>query len=613
VTIFIRLFFLLPLCAWLIGFASQARSQTLELRDAHAVVKVQDETIEKQVTLPYYWDRLHKGLPGYATFDIPFELTTQPNIPYGLYLPKLGNAYEIWLNGVMIQRNGDMAQFNHSDYAKVPRFVVIAPNELRDSNLIRVIIRADIGRRAGLSNFILGPYEDVYPLYLSDYRWLEIGSMLVMMLSFLVGLIALTLWATQVDTTPGSTSRRDPLYLLAALAELCWTVGVSNFITEKDILTWPWSGIVIFLTTPAWATCMTLFCVEIAGWGQLNAAKWFQRWLVFLLVTCFAGAVAQLKFGNTMLFTLWYLTFGVTYLAFGGFFTFKTRRTSSLPHKLVAIALLTNVVVGVYDIYVLRLSSEYTAYTFLRYSSVLFGATLFYIVISRFRSVSGQARDLMDNMVTQVAQKEYELALSYQQQEKLAREQERTLERTRILRDMHDGVGAHISTAIRQLQSGKASADTVLNTMRDSLDQLKLSVDAMNFPKGDVTALLASLRYRLEPRIVDSNIELQWNVVQVAPLTRLDTNDMRQVQFMIFECISNVLQHANASILRIELASENTGSIRLRVSDNGCGFDLAQLPARALSSLRDRATLIGATLDVVSQPSGTTVEILLPA
>jgi len=57
--------------------------------------------------------------------------------------------------------------------------------------------------------------------------------------------------------------------------------------------------------------------------------------------------------------------------------------------------------------------------------------------------------------------------------EQLAREQERTAERTRILRDMHDGVGAHISTAIRQLESGRATAGEVLHTLRDSLDQLQ--------------------------------------------------------------------------------------------------------------------------------------------
>ena len=123
---------------------------------------------------------------------------------------------------------------------------------------------------------------------------------------------------------------------------------------------------------------------------------------------------------------------------------------------------------------------------------MLFGLTLGYIVVTRFRSASAQARDLMRTLGARVAQKEGELQASYTKLEQLAREQERTAERARILRDMHDGVGAHISSAIRQLQSGRASNADVLLTLRDSLDQLKLSIDAMNLPPGDVTACAAA-------------------------------------------------------------------------------------------------------------------------
>lgn len=45
-------------------------------------------------------------------------------------------------------------------------------------------------------------------------------------------------------------------------------------------------------------------------------------------------------------------------------------------------------------------------------------------------------------------QKEQELAFSYQRLEVLSRDQERTAERSRILRDMYDGVGSYMSTAI---------------------------------------------------------------------------------------------------------------------------------------------------------------------
>jgi signal transduction histidine kinase len=229
----------------------------------------------------------------------------------------------------------------------------------------------------------------------------------------------------------------------------------------------------------------------------------------------------------------------------------------------------------------------------------------------RFREASAQARDLMDNMAAKVQEKERALAASYQQLEQLAREQERAAERTRILRDMHDGVGSHISAAIRQLQSGKASSDDLLQTLRDSLDQLKLSIDAMNLPPGDLTTLLANLRYRLEPRFKASDIALAWDVDLLPPLARLDGKAMRQLQFMVFEALSNVLQHAQASELRIELRACPGGGARLRVIDNGRGFDPERVQRKGLASLRERAAAIGVVLEVSSEPGRTVVEILI--
>lgn len=199
----------------------------------------------------------------------------------------------------------------------------------------------------------------------------------------------------------------------------------------------------------------------------------------------------------------------------------------------------------------------------------------------------------------------------------LAHTQARMLEsetaqaRTIILRDMHDGVGSHISIAIRQLESGRASQGDVLQTLRDSLDQLKLSIDAMNLPPGDINALLANIRYRLEPRFLACNIPWHWNVHLLEPVNRLDASAMRQLQFMIFEALSNVLQHAQATTLQIAaspLSSHGKG-VLLQMIDNGLGFDLSQIQRRGLQSMQDRAHAIGVTLKLTSAPGRTVVEI----
>jgi signal transduction histidine kinase len=240
---------------------------------------------------------------------------------------------------------------------------------------------------------------------------------------------------------------------------------------------------------------------------------------------------------------------------------------------------------------------------------MLFGLTAGYIVLMRFRAISDQARHLVQNLEKIVFERETELHTSYQKLEQLARQHERTTERTRILRDMHDGVGANISTAIRQLEFGLATRAEVLITLRESMDQLKLSIDAMNLPLGDLTSLLANLRYRLEPRLKAAGIELSWGVEQLPLMTWLDALAMRHVQFMVYEAISNALQHAGATVMRIELKPTQEGGAQLRVMDNGCGFDLSQVKQQGLSSLRERAKSLNALLQVISEPGQTVIQL----
>ena len=145
---------------------------------------------------------------------------------------------------------------------------------------------------------------------------------------------------------------------------------------------------------------------------------------------------------------------------------------------------------------------------------------------------------------------------------------------------------------------------------RDALDQLKLSMDSIHLPPGDITALLANLRYRVEPRLRACGIELDWAVDALEPVAGLDAGAMRQLQFMLFEAISNVMQHARASRLRLEARQTGQGA-RIGVVDNGRGFDAGQVTRRGLRLMQERAQAIGAQLQIHSQPGRSVIELHL--
>ena len=596
---------------WLVLALTAARADVLDLNYARAMLLPEGRAAQTAVvTLPYHWDREQRYSAGEAIFDVPFSLPSQPTQPYGIYFQRIGSTAEISLNGTILTRLGDVRRPNTDDFAKGPQYVSVPPRLLGRDNVLRVHLRADGGRRGGLSALAIGPEDEVRELYVDNYRWRVSASMVVTIFSLLVGAVALALWATQTEPGTLQFGRRDSIYLAAGLAEICWALRVADVAIEQPPLPWPVWGVVVTAAFGGWFCGIALFCHHVAGWHRHRSMPWVSTGLWALFGSSILASTLSLLLNKPIYLTAWLGSANVLFIIYAAVYLVGAIRRPEPARLLVAAAGALNVAMGVRDWITIRLSGSLADSTWIRYSSILFGLVLGYIAITRFRAASGQAHDLMANLASRVSEKEAALQQSYARVEQLAREQERTSERARILRDMHDGVGAHISSAIRQLQSGKASNAQVLQTLRDSLDQLKLQIDSMNLPPGDVTALLANLRYRLEPRFAASDIELQWDVDLIAPLQRLDAHAMRQLQFMVFEALSNVLQHAQASVLRIE-ASVLGDSVQLRVIDNGRGFD-TQLPLRkGLLSMRERAAAIGAEVILSSEPGRTVVEILI--
>jgi signal transduction histidine kinase len=522
---------------------------------AQALLTVQAPSELNFVALPYYWDSLHNGQAGEGSFEVAFELPGEPTEPYAVLIPHIGNRADIWLNGSLLSRLGDLAFANNgsnatsgsSNHVHAPRYYTIAPQVLQKTNLIRIQLRADANRRAGLSNVTLGLQHSIATEYAAQYFWQVTLPQMVALVLLLVAVFSASLALTQPALRK--------LFALTAASCVLWALHIYAPLVEG-----------------AWFN-------DLVSPQAMAAVGW-------LAVACTAYMLHRM-FGARQRWPLW-----------------------------LSAALL---LVIAYQLWLQDSSAYWKDARWVAVATALLALVILVQVVHLFRAASAQAHGLLHTLAQRVADKEAELSTSYQKLELLARDQERSAERTRILRDMHDGVGSHISAAIRQLQSGQATNGQVLTTLRDSLDQLKLSIDSMHLVAGDVTALLANMRYRLEPRFTSSGMAFEWDVDLLPHLARLDHSAMRQLQYMVFEALSNVLQHAQAKTLRIEAgAGTSDGNTALasavavlRVIDDGRGFDAHAPTSRGLASMRERALAIGAQLVINSVPGRTVVEIRL--
>ena len=196
-------------------------------------------------------------------------------------------------------------------------------------------------------------------------------------------------------------------------------------------------------------------------------------------------------------------------------------------------------------------------------------------------------------------------------------------ERGRLAREIHDGLAqtlAFLKMQVSQMQNFLAREDLprlreVLRTnyhtlseayldARQAIDNLRVTPDEglQRWLEQTVTSLHGS-----------SNLDIQLEI----KMDRIDLSSEVQAQLIrvVQEALSNIRKHARATRVVISLGEWQKDLI-LEISDNGQGYSPEDIPGGSqygLRGMRERAELIGADFQVVSQPNlGTTVRLRLP-
>ena len=110
--------------------------------------------------------------------------------------------------------------------------------------------------------------------------------------------------------------------------------------------------------------------------------------------------------------------------------------------------------------------------------------------------------------------------------------------------------------------------------LTDCLDDLKLTIDSMEPVEADLLLLLATLRFRLEPRLEGSGVGLLWEVRELPALEWLNPSSALHILRIVQESIANILRHTRATEIRVGTTVVADG-VEVRIADNGGGFDVA--------------------------------------
>jgi signal transduction histidine kinase len=195
-------------------------------------------------------------------------------------------------------------------------------------------------------------------------------------------------------------------------------------------------------------------------------------------------------------------------------------------------------------------------------------------------------------------------------------------ERSRLARDLHDELGALLTSA--KLDAARIKS-RLAGTAPEALERLTHLVETLNSgialkrriiedlrPSAlSNLGLVATLEILAREFAAQSGVEVHCALEAV----KLEADAELVVYRLVQEAITNITKYANAKHVWISLAMHN-GHIRVSVRDDGVGFDATTRPDKAhgLVGMRFRVEAEGGTLALVSAPGqGTLIEVTLPA
>jgi signal transduction histidine kinase len=237
-----------------------------------------------------------------------------------------------------------------------------------------------------------------------------------------------------------------------------------------------------------------------------------------------------------------------------------------------------------------------------------------YIMFQRYTGAFAEVGRLNRGLAERLKEREAELEQSYQRLRVIENQQMLNAERRRLMQDMHDGLGSSLIGAIRSVERGVMNDVAISNVLKGCMDDLKLAIDSMESVDADLLLLLATLRFRLAPRIESAGISLQWDVQPVPPLPWLDPGSALHILRIMQECVANVLRHTRATTIRFSTATGGQG-VCVMIEDNGAGFTLdeaLQRGGRGLRNQQRRALAIGGHVSWESGNAGTRMVLWLP-
>jgi signal transduction histidine kinase len=404
--------------------------------------------------------------------------------------------------------------------------------------------------------------------------------------------------------------RKETAHLLLALAAVAWCITNLQYIVPRfddQVVDGLYSAIVnISLSWLMWL--VYLFVLRFDDRRAYLCERGLRLFVVGM--TLFDIPMSGLLFESSLLISLLnaVVAAGVTTVIIS-----RAIAGGTIELRVIALTLVIALLAGLHDVALISQFVNSESIYLLPYSGILiFGGFLYAIHRRYVRAIEDhEASQLI--LAHRLKEQEKELKANYLRLRELERKETLSIERQRLMSDMHDGIGSSLLTALAAVEQKTLPQSALTEILHSCIDDLRLVIDSLDPDENDLVSLLANIRHRHHQRVLPSELNIEWDIDDTPPSNRFQPSEALHLMRIIQEALNNILKHASAKQVKVTTRS-NTDGIDVVITDDGRGFDPHSVThGRGLRSMQRRSRQLGGALELVTAPGeGTSLILSLP-
>ena len=403
----------------------------------------------------------------------------------------------------------------------------------------------------------------------------------------------------------------DSVYGLFALAAAGWGMASLNYhVRDVPVDFWTWQrlvhgGLQVLMVVSAFLAHRLV---------ELERPRVERALAIYLAAVLLAFALVPPAAFDALVNTLHFASMGA---ALYGAITLvrESTRLRAGELRVFGLATLAFLAMGAHDLAIqlgwLAIDRPRT----IQYGGPLILAAFAGTLAARLVADKARAEALNVALESRVRAKQAELERAFTRTRELERERVLAGERERIMREMHDGVGGALVSALSLVERGRAEPPEVAAALRDALEEMRFLLHSLDPLASNLETVLALLRARVEPRLAAQQLRLDWQVTDLPPKLALSPEAALHVIRIVGEAFTNVLKHADARVVCVRgfaCANEDgRDGAAVEIEDDGGGAPEA--PAGlGVTNMERRAAALGGSLALTHGERGVRVRLWLP-